>query len=290
MARVICAGHVNWDVTLRVDRLPVPDGEARIEAQSTGGGGSAANVAATLSGLDVSASLLGSVGTDDRGRAARADLADAGVDCTHVVEIADASTTVKYLVVDRTGEVMVFGSEGANERFEASALPRSALAAADHLHLTSQVPETAAELARRATEAGVDVSFDPGRRVRDRDYAAALRAADFLLLNARETELALEAVPDVAGNVLVVKRGARGAELRTSERTYDHPGFDVDVVDTTGAGDAFAAGFVAARIDGGDYDRALAVANACGALATTRVGARVAIDWNAVDALLSADG
>ncbi|WP_423750677.1 carbohydrate kinase family protein [Salinirarus marinus] len=289
MSRVICAGHVNWDVTLRVDRLPVTDGEARIEAQTTGGGGSAANVAATLSGLDVSASLLGSVGTDDRGRAARDDLTDAGVDCTHVVEVADAPTTVKYLVVDRAGEVMVFGSDGANERFEASALPRSDLAAADHLHLTSQAPETAAELARRANDAGVGVSFDPGRRIRDRDYAATLRAADFLLLNRQEASVALETVPSVSEGVLVVKRGADGAEVRTPERTYTHPGFDVDVADTTGAGDAFAAGFVAARVDGREYDRALAVANACGALATTRVGARVSIDRDAVEALLSSD-
>jgi ribokinase len=286
MSRVICAGHVNWDVTLRVDRLPVADGEAHIEAQTTGGGGSAANVAATLSGLDVAASLLGSLGADDHGRAARDDLTDAGVDCTHVVAVDDAPTTVKYLVVDRTGEVMVLGSDGANERFEASALPQSDLEAADHLHLTSQPPATAAELARRASEAGVPVSFDPGRRIRDRDYTAALRGADYLLLNAREAEIALETVPDVVENVLVVKRGADGAEVRTPDRTHTHSGFDVDVVDTTGAGDAFAAGFVAARIDGGDYDRALAVGNACGALATTQVGARVDVDWAAIDSLL----
>ena len=64
MSRVVCAGHVNWDVTLRVDRLPAPDGEAVICGQAESGGGSAANTAAVLVGLDCDPLLLGSVGED----------------------------------------------------------------------------------------------------------------------------------------------------------------------------------------------------------------------------------
>ncbi|WP_224448917.1 carbohydrate kinase family protein [Haloprofundus salilacus] len=287
MPRVICAGHVNWDVTLRVDHLPEPDGEAVIEAETGAGGGSAANVAGGLAGLDVRTTLFGSVGDDDHGTEVRAELADAGVDCETLVR-ADGATAVKYLVVADDGRVMVLGRDGANEAFSATDLAAERLAAADHLHLTSHDPETAATLVDRAHAVGVPVSFDPGRRVGDRGFEGALDGADVVFLNDREAAAALDADLSPEGRTFVLKHGPRGAEVRTSTETHTHPGFAVDTVDTTGAGDAFAAGFLASRLGGGGYDRALAVANACGALAASSLGARTTLDWDAVDRLLGA--
>ncbi|PSP36951.1 sugar kinase, partial [Halobacteriales archaeon QH_2_66_30] len=128
MMRVVCAGHVNWDVTLRVDRLPAPDGEAVIGGQAESGGGSAANTAAVLAGLDCDPLLLGSVGDDRYAERTRRELTEAGVDCSHVQTAAGEATTIKYLVVDEDGEVMVLANDGANEAFTADDLPREALA------------------------------------------------------------------------------------------------------------------------------------------------------------------
>ncbi|WP_416840862.1 carbohydrate kinase family protein [Haloferax sp. DFSO52] len=304
MSRVICAGHLNWDVTLRVDALPEPDGEATVESRVGAGGGSAANVASGLVGLDVPASLLGSVGDDEHGYAAIAELASKGVDCSHVVSVDHGPTTVKYIVVDADGDVFVLGSPGVNEAFDASDLPTDTLADADHLHLTSQSPGTAAALARRAIEVGTTVSFDPGRRIGDRGYTDALRLVDFVFLNDREAATALgEAAeadtnhPGKGGNggavgdaldetTLVIKHGPKGAEVRDGGERHVHPGYPVDAVDTTGAGDAFAAGFIAARLDGREYERALAIANACGALTAAEPGARTQLDWRRLDDLL----
>ncbi len=280
--RVICAGHVNWDVTLEVDRFPEPDGEARISGQRQSGGGSASNVAVTLAGLDVDPLLLGSVGRDEHGWLARRELTEAGVE-TALVE-ADGQTAVKYLVVDDAGEVAVLGNDGANEAYSAADLPEAQLAAADHLHLTSQAPETAAELAESATAAGVPVSFDPGRRLADREYDETVARADLLFCNDREATVLRESGLHDEVPTLVVKQGSGGAAALTAEREVSHPGFAVDPVDTTGAGDAFAAGFLAARADG--LERALAVGNACGALAARTPGARAAIGWRDVEALL----
>ena len=99
MPRVICAGHVNWDVTLRVEGLPVTDGEARITDQCQSGGGSASNAAVVLAGLEVSTALLGSVGRDEHGWFARRELEETGVE-TLLVEDPERETSVKYLVVD----------------------------------------------------------------------------------------------------------------------------------------------------------------------------------------------
>ncbi|EMA04960.1 carbohydrate kinase family protein [Haloferax denitrificans] len=317
MSRVICAGHVNWDVTLRVDALPEPDGEATVESRVGAGGGSAANVASGLVGLDVPAALLGSVGDDEHGHAAVAELASKGVDCRHVVSVDRGPTTVKYIVVDAAGEVFVLGSPGVNEAFEATDLPTDPLASADHLHLTSQSPETAATLAKRAHEVETTVSFDPGRRVGDRGYADALREVDYVFLNDREAATALgeaavergrsadadtkpgpepESEPEpeptsdvaeaLARTTLVLKHGPRGAEVRDGDERHVHPGYPIDAVDTTGAGDAFASGFIAARLDGATYERALAVANACGALTAAEPGARTRLSWRRLDDLV----
>ncbi|WP_018258225.1 carbohydrate kinase family protein [Halomicrobium katesii] len=283
MARVLCAGHVNWDVTLQVDRLPGPDGEAQIVDQCQSGGGSASNVAVLLAGLDVETTLLGSVGADEHGWLAARELDRAGVE-TVLVE-ADDATAVKYLVVDEGGEVMMLGNDGANESFRADDLEPGTLDATDRLHLTSQRPATAVALARRATEAGCPVSFDPGRRLDERDYEPVLAAVDLVFLNRREADIAAEAGLLSGVDRVVVKHGAGGAEVRTDGETISHPGFAVDPVDTTGAGDAFAAGFLAASQSGSD-EYALAVGNACGALAARTTGARLHAEWRDVEALL----
>ncbi|MGM0590489.1 MAG: carbohydrate kinase family protein [Halobacteriota archaeon] len=291
MATVVCAGHVNWDITLRVDRLPEPDGESVVRERTGRGGGSAANVATAMAALGAEVPLVGSLGDDEYGRSTRADLVEAGVDCTHVVEARGASTAVKYLLVEDTGEVAVLGCSGANEAFDAENVPPSVLDSAAHLHLTSQRPATAAKLARRATEAGVRVSFDPGRRLGERDFSRTLSLANVVFLNDREADAALAGGLVPKGRVVVRKRGALGAMVETPTETITHPGFGVDTVNTTGAGDAFAAGFIAAFLDGDrdapdGYERALAVANACGAIAAGVHGARASPTWDAVESML----
>ncbi|WIV67812.1 carbohydrate kinase family protein [Natrialbaceae archaeon AArc-T1-2] len=279
MVTVLTSGHVNWDVTLRVDRLPEPDGEAAIRSQRSSGGGSAANVATALARLEVEAGLVGSVGDDDNGLLARRELTDEGVDLAGLRVLENAETAVKYLLVDDAGEVAVLGNDGANEAVRPADVDPDRVRMADHVHLTGQRPDTAAYIASVADEAGVSVSFDPGRRLADRDYDEALARADVVFVTDREAESILtEAYPGstFSDRLVVVTHGSDGAHVHTPNGSIAHPGFDVESIDTTGAGDAFAAGFIATRLEGGDVERALEYANACGALAASREGARSA--------------
>jgi len=280
--RVVCAGHVNWDVTLRVDSLPAPDAESVVRGRRKAGGGSAANVAAALVDLGVTASLLGSVGADDRGARARRELAAAGVD-TDPLRVVDGRTAVKYLLVDEAGEVAVLDDGGANEATDPGSVSPDLFEGAAVCHLTGQRPDTAARLAEMASEAGTTVSFDPGRRLGGRDYAATLELCDLLFLNAREADHLPSAPPDCR---VVRKRGAEGATLDGPDFTLEHPGYGLEGVDTTGAGDAFAAGFHAARLRGAGLERALAEANACGAIAAATAGARTELSRERVAELV----
>jgi ribokinase len=285
MPRVLCAGHVNWDVTLFVDRLPEPDGESRVRERRQSGGGSAANVATALAGLDCAATILGSVGDDEQGHLARRDLRAADVDTTGLLT-AEGETTTKYLLVDDDGEVSVLGAEGVNEAVTHDDVDPVLVRAADHVHLTAQRPETAGYVADIATEAGIPVSFDPGRRAADRDYDAVIDRADVLFLNEREAT-ALGDCPD--DRQTVTKYGTRGATLETADEFYGHPGFDLPDTDATGAGDAFAAGFLASRLCGDEPARSLAVGNACGALAARERGPKAGLTWEAVDRVLDGE-
>lgn len=284
--RVICAGHVNWDVTLHVGHLPTADSEARIHERHSGGGGSAANTAVALAQLGVSTGIIASVGTDANGRAARSELQDSGVDTT-ALQAVEGQTAVKYLVVAPDGEAFVLGTDGVNEAVDPSDVPESYIESGDHLHLTGQDPETAGTLAEIATDAGVSVSFDPGRRCTGRSYDRTLELADIVFLNRRESEMI--DIPE--GSIVVRKCGEGGADAHTPDRTYHHPGYDVDAVDTTGAGDAFAAGFIHTHLSepASEYHHALTVGNACGAIAARSSGTRPELSWDLIEAVRGSD-
>jgi len=296
--KVVSAGHINWDVTIHVEQLPEPDGETRIQRLEQSGGGSAANVAVGLVGLGGQSVVYGSVGGDESGALALRELASAGVDPGQVLVAADEPTSVKYVIVDGEGELLMLANDGANESFSAAEFDPDTLRAADHLHLTGQQPGTAAALATAAGEADATRSFDPGRRAGDREFDAALHATDVLFVNDREAD-ALAASTDIDpwepdDRVVAIKLGGDGATIRTPHGDVSHPGFDIDPVDTSGAGDAFAAGFLGAALrdpevtDGGfshdprDYQVPLLVGNACGAIAAEAVTARVDLSWDRV--------
>ncbi|MFC4988044.1 carbohydrate kinase family protein [Saliphagus infecundisoli] len=284
MGPVLAAGHVNCDVIVRVDRLPEPDAESAIRSFDRSCGGSAANVAVSLSRLSVPAGIVGSVGTDEAGARAAATLEREGVSTAGLREAPEGPTAVKHVLVDDRGEVALLGTDGVNEAIEPGDVDPERVRRAGHVHLTSQRPATAARIARVASEAGVGVSFDPGRRVGERTYDGVFAHVDTVFATAREAE----SLPEDGDYALVVTDGADGAELRTAEGRRHHPGFAVDTVDTTGAGDAFAAGFLAATLEGACEKRALAYGNACGAMATTSEGAQTGPDRARLERFLDA--
>ena len=288
MVRVVTAGHVNWDVTLEVDRLPGPDDEARIHDQFRGGGGSAANVAAALAGLGTSTGVIGCVGDDGPGRLVREELTSRGVDCS-AVSVRDGRTTLKYLLVTGDGTVAVLGNEGLNEALAPEDVAAEDVADADHLHLTNQPPATAEALAGLAVEADCTLSFDPGRRAGDRDFGSVFERADVLFLTEREAASVFgtdRPAPTDGRQVIAVTRGPDGAAVYDGD-SHEHPGFGVGAVDTSGAGDAFAAGFLACWLDDVPLGRAVEFANACGALTSERRGARTAPSREQVESFLA---
>jgi sugar/nucleoside kinase (ribokinase family) len=264
------------------------DSEASV---SFGGGGSAANVAAWLAFAGVERpALVGRIGRDARGVAAAEELRAGGVDARLALDDGHPTGTCVVLVAPG-GERSMLPDPGANSALAPSDLPDSLIERGGHLHVSGYSlvrpgPRPAALAAiERARARGMTVSVDPS--------SAALLAPDFpsladgatLLLPNVDEAVALTGLPDARAAArslasrfpeVVVKLGAEGA-FWTNGSDEEHvraaalPGH---VVDTTGAGDAFAAGLLAARAGGASPAEALRAACALAAQAVVTQGAR----------------
>jgi sugar/nucleoside kinase (ribokinase family) len=292
---VVVVGDLMVDV-VAVARAPLAHASDTDAQVRWTGGGAAANVAAWLVHLGTEAALVARVGDDLAGRGAVVELAERGVD-VHVVADPARATGTCVVLVDAAGERTMLPDRGANLALAPGDLPAELWRAGRHLHLSGYTllhpgPRAAGIAAlERARAAGMTISIDPASAapLRAAGAGAALEwlvGADVLLPNADEAQaLTGEADPERAARSLARRAGARevvvtcgaaGALWTDGEAVIRAQAPVAEVVDTTGAGDAFAAGWLAARGAGAEPPEALRAASAAGAEAVTRPGARPA--------------
>jgi ribokinase len=281
--RVIVVGSINIDLIVSVKALPGP-GETVIGGTfGRAPGGKGANKAAAAATLGASTALVGMTGDDDFGRAARDDLAHLRVDLSRV-GTGTHPTGVALIMVDERGENLIAVASGANDELDAHTVVEAinALAAEGAVVLANlEVPDDAV-LAAASTAQALGCSFvlnpAPARRL----GWEMLRWCDVLTPN--EHEVSLLGWPSVAAlmeqgvKAVVVTRGREGATLfRPGEPRHEQRAFEVDAVDTTGAGDAFSATLAWAIAEGRPLEEAVRLACGAGALATRKVGARTSL-------------
>ncbi len=252
--------HVLDTHVIGVDSIPAGSDGQVVEAIRMSAAGTAGGTALVSARLGVEVRSFGTLGTDPTGDVLLALLGREGIDTTGLVRKADHQTSASVLPVRPNGDRPAWHCIGANGAFTLDDLDRSALADVDHLHLGG--PEflggpAAAELLAWAREQGMTTSVDvlaPG----DPDLLAwiadALPHTDYLLPNDEqvrgftgESDLTAGARALVAAGARCVAatQGAKGAVVVTADACEEVPAFAVDdVVDTTGCGDAFSAGFL----------------------------------------------
>jgi ribokinase len=266
------------------------DTEARVRWT---GGGAAANVAAWVADRGVGIALVARVGDDLAGRGAVEELRAAGVE-THVVSDEERTTGTCVVVIGADGERTMLPDRGANLALAPDDLPVALFAQGNHLHLSGYVllhdgPRAAGLVALdHAREAGMTISVDPASAaplaaVGAERFLEWIGRVDALLPNLDEARvLTGEDDPEAAGRALartagevVVTLGAGGALWTDGHDVVwaDAPN-GAPVVDATGAGDAFAAGWLTAWRDGAGPAAALAAGCALGARAVAGAGAR----------------
>jgi sugar/nucleoside kinase (ribokinase family) len=238
-------------------------------------GGSAAIFACGAARLGLAVALVATVGDDAFGSFMLDAVAERGVDTTGCSVVAGTDTGLTVALV-RDGDRAMLTAPGAIPLLTAEMVPSAMVASARHLHVASYhlldgLRPGLPALVAAAHASGATVSVNPQGEVGG-DSGAELRALvpaiDLLLLNEREHE----SLGAVEGSLVVVKHGAGGAAARTAGGVVRATGHPVQVVDATGAGDSFDAGFLAAWLAGEPLERALALGNACGALSTRALG------------------
>jgi sugar/nucleoside kinase (ribokinase family) len=295
---VLVVGDTNVDLEIRLPTVAHRETHANPDPQIFGGG-SAANTAAALARLDVPCRFAGTVGDDSFGRFAVDSLAEAGVDTAPVTVTRGEPTVTVVAVVQPDGDRLIYvwpPSGGAHGGLQPSHAV-DAVTGSKWLHVSGIClrvqPARDAILAamKRARAGAIPVSFDLNLRLENWGWGAGFRQvveaavehADVVLGAASDEIGALAGIDDpveaaktLAGpNRLVIARlGAAGAMACTATEVTTVPGFDVEVVDTVGAGDAFDAGFIAARLEGMDVTTALRWGNAVGGLTVAQPGAR----------------
>lgn len=264
-------------------------------------GGAESNVAIGLARLGHSVRFAGRVGDDEVGVLVTRTLRAEGVDVEHLRVDPDRPTGLLLVErrVDDISSVIYHRAGSAGSALASDDLVAALEAGCRVLHASGVTPalsETAAAATeramRQARDAGATVVFDVNHRSRlwSREEAAAVlgplaRLADVVLASEGELELvadadaaegaAVAALLEAGVGRVVVKRGGDGASLSTPDARIDRPAARVDVVDSIGAGDAFAAGFISGLLDGLADEAVLDRAVITGAFAVAAAG-----DWN----------
>ena len=297
MADVFVVGSINQDFVLNVERRPEP-GETVTNAQlSKGNGGKGANQAAAAALLGAEVTLLGRVGDDGFGEPLVEALAEKGVDTSLIGAAPGSSTGTAVITVTPDGENAITVAPGANRRLTPGDVEDAAEAIGGARVLVAQM-EVPTEVVTRAVGVAVRhgtralVNLAPSFEV----PGELLEQLDPLVVNEHEAAFLLgEKVEGVDGALsaasellalgpksVVVTVGKSGAVFSDGESTEHLPAPEVDVVDTTGAGDAFV-GALAVSLAGDDSLRdAVAYAVRAGAAAVTQEGAQGALPTNDV--------
>jgi sugar/nucleoside kinase (ribokinase family) len=287
---VLCVGQLVADIVVRpVGGLPRPGTADAVEDLQLVAGGCAANTACVLAKLGVKTSLAAAAGRDALGDAALSMVAACGVDVKAVARLEDAPTSAVIVLVAPDGERSFLYRPGATERLSLDHVKEPILEGAGFVHIGGAMKLPRLDLkgllaaARsRGCVTSLDTDWDP-RGSWMATLKDVLPSVEHLLTNEDEGRmLTRRDDPEEMGKsllaagprVVVVKRGEKGALLVTREATRDVPAFPVKVLDTTCAGDAFAAGFLAGLGEGMTLEESVRYGNAAGALCTTDVSHR----------------
>ncbi len=257
--------------------------EARLEI-----GGSATLTACAATRLGLRTALVSVVGEDLFGHFMLDALAERGVETRWCVLDPRTPTGLTVILARPDGDRAILTVPGTLATVGAEHVPVEALRAARHVHaggyfLLPRLQAGLAEIFQAARAAGASSSLDTGWDPTERwggELAAVLAQTDWFFPNAQEARLiaGVSDLEDATGKLaaegrgVVAKLGNEGALARRGVERARAQAPRVDVVDTVGAGDCFAAGFLAGQLAGMELDRALELACACGALSTRFAG------------------
>jgi sulfofructose kinase len=283
---VVGVGQSAWDTLAIVDRFPQTDTKKEVLSWEEQGGGTLGNEMAALSRLGVSCRFYSVAGDDWEGAAIRQSLAEGGVDIAGVVTRPGSLSQKAFIVIDKSrGTRTIFWKPPSGDPLRADEFPLDALRNADFLLLDGVMKDISLFAAQEARKAGVPVMLDAGKT---REWMLELaRLCDYVVASEEfakdmlgwkdDPEAFRRAVRKYGFVTTTITLGSRGSVTFAGDEIIPCPAFPVDVVDTTGAGDAFHAGYLYGLLHRWPLGETARFASAVAALTCGKVGARAGI-------------
>jgi ribokinase len=267
---VIGFGALNIDKLYNVNKITHEDEEAFITDFNQFCGGSAANTVIGLSRLQMKTGFIGKVANDADGNLLLKNLQKEGVNFDGVIISSNGRSGNVLGFVDKAGQRALYVDPGVNDLIEYNELQMEYINSSTILHLTSFVGSSykAQEKVLKEIEEDIIVSLDPGRIYAERGLSFLkniLNRTDIILINEEELKHltgnkyktykeGAEFLLKYGIDNVVIKRGDKGSYMTDGNESYDKLPFEVKCVDTTGAGDAFNAGFLYGFFKNKDMD------------------------------------
>ncbi len=290
--RVVGVGSALLDILVRLERMPTWDDPVDLLDLEIDGGGPVATALVAVERLGVHAGMVGTYGTNRVGQIKLQTLAEHGVDVSRMVPRTGIDTQACIAYIDAATGERVFSAlhNLAHDALTLNELDRDYITAADYLHLDGRHPDAALQAARWMRAAGKKVMVD-GPATRGGWPIAPIMpdliaTCDVLICGAgfgpdltglTDVWEIGQALLDLGPAVVVQTEGRTGSYTVTRDDQFHTPGFQVDVVDTTGCGDVFHGAYMVADLHGWDVRQAVQFATAAAALKATRLGGRAGI-------------
>ena len=288
--KVLCIGDVMLDVVVAL-QAPINYGEDTPSKITTHGGGAAGNVASWIAHAGTAASIVARIGNDSAGAAITSEFEDLGVDYSSLRKTSDA-TGVVVVVVDKKGERTMFPETGANSGLVVTDMPDlagfDAAYVSGYALLNPRSRTGVLDMIAVIKSAGLPIFYDTvtvgAMKEVDRaliqswlplmDYVLPNEEEALYVADASDIDSALTKLLELCPAV-IIKRGQSGAIAQNRGGTrIDVDAIKTVVADTTGAGDSFAAGFIATKISGGDLSASLKAGVTLAAKCVANIGAR----------------
>ncbi|NHJ86291.1 MAG: carbohydrate kinase family protein [Asgard group archaeon] len=285
---LISIGAVLIDMIAMVDEFPGEDGESFVKDFKLMPGGAAANVAVICSRLGMKTAFSGKIGKDQFGDILKADLIKEKIHVDKTLITSEAVNTGScYICVNHKGERMIMAYSGAADTLTIDDLQIELLTKAKWVNLSDLRNVSAIEALLESDtkfnfsmSPGALIAKNPSRAFRLAQHANLIVASESEMMQIfRSTEDEIETITkqlidEKPEKIIAVTRGSRGAIIYMKNTTIEIPIFPVNVVDTTGAGDAFTAGMIYGLISNKKPKEAGRIAAACSAICIQSVGAR----------------
>jgi ribokinase len=287
---VVCFGALNVDKLYRVNRIAREDEHSFIKDFVEAPGGSAANTAVGLARLGLRVGYIGKVANDEEGRFLLNDFKKENVDTEGVVVSNKGISGIVFGFIDEEGSRALYVVPGVNDSLTFEEINLEYANNTEFLHLTSFVGENSFLAQKKLLKAAFNVklSFDPGELYARRGLAAlkpflercriiSPNENELKLLTGKEYRDGSKVLLKEGASIVAVKLGRRGCYVTDGKESHLIAPPDVERVDTTGAGDAFCAGFLYGLIKGKDLYECGKLGNFVASRCITKIGARAGL-------------